>query len=155
MDRYISILKNSFLKLNILIIDDNTIYLENLQEILEKEAKQKVFTAETGKKGFEIIKRQELLKDRIDIAMVDFILPGEEDGIEICKQIYNNYPYIDLLIISTKNDMTTKLEISNHPFIITLVPKKINTNLTEVLVTLLSNKEYKNSQGSLINYIPN
>ncbi|KAA6323985.1 Sensor histidine kinase TodS [termite gut metagenome] len=81
----------------ILVIDDNTELLWMLKDILSDE--HKVMTAEDGKIGLEILK-----KEIPDLIITDIMMPNV-DGITLTKQIKGNKHtmHIPLVILSAKN----------------------------------------------------
>ncbi|HOJ64614.1 MAG TPA: sigma-54 dependent transcriptional regulator [Spirochaetota bacterium] len=79
--------------MNILIIDDEDNIREIISDILIDE-KHNVFKAEDGIKGLDIIS-----KEKIDICFLDVWMPNM-GGIDVLKKIKENYPEIEVVMIS-------------------------------------------------------
>ena len=84
-------------KTNILIIDDDLIYRKLSSSILQE--RFNVFTAETPSAGFEVLR-----KNDIKYVVCDYHLP-EMDGLQVLEKIKQNYPEIEVIMISNTDDM--------------------------------------------------
>ena len=80
-------------KLAILLIDDEQTQLLSLKSYLSKR-KFKVYTAENGKKGFEIIQN-----NLVDIVFTDFRMP-EWSGFDVVKKFKAFNPEIELVVMT-------------------------------------------------------
>jgi len=88
--------------LNILIIDDDPIYRKLTGSILKD--RFNVFAAETPSVAFNLLNEQV-----IDFVLCDYRLP-EMDGLDVLEKIKNNYPQIEVIIISDSGNMDTVIE---------------------------------------------
>ena len=88
--------------LSILIIDDDPIYRKLSSSILKE--RFKVFTAEAPSVAFKLLK-----SEIIDYIICDYRLP-EMDGLEVLKIIKEEYPNIELIMISDSGDMDTVIK---------------------------------------------
>ena len=80
----------------ILIIDDDTLVLSTLSDLLEKESFECI-TASSGNAGFEKFE-----KENPDIVVLDIVLP-DIDGHEICKKI-KSLKNIPVIMMTSKID---------------------------------------------------
>lgn len=85
--------------LNILVIDDDPI-IRNLMRAILKE-KSNVFAVETPSLAFKILKNE-----AVDIIICDFQLP-EMNGLRVLEKIKEEYPDIEVIMISNSGDMDT------------------------------------------------
>ncbi|MDO8446863.1 MAG: response regulator transcription factor [Deltaproteobacteria bacterium] len=79
-------------KRNLLLIDDETWFLESLKEILADE--YEVHTAAGGKEGV-----QKYLDNMVDLILLDLAMP-EMDGIEVLQRIREVNPWIPVIIMT-------------------------------------------------------
>ncbi|MDR6764552.1 DNA-binding NarL/FixJ family response regulator [Flavobacterium sp. 2755] len=87
-------------KINLLIADDHTMFLQGIMSLLEKEPNiGTVNTAINGIEALEIIK-----KGNIDFIILDISMP-EMDGIELSKILKKEYPDVKILIVSTHSNV--------------------------------------------------
>ena len=68
-------------KAKIAIIDDNTDYLFSTETFLSRNG-FKVFTAEDGKTGMDLIK-----KEKPDLILLDVMMESLFSGFEVCRQL--------------------------------------------------------------------
>lgn len=82
--------------INILVVDDHTIFREGLKRIIDQETDMRV-TAEaaSAKEALE-----SLQKDMPDLVVLDISMPGK-DGIELLKDIRLHYEKLKVLMLST------------------------------------------------------
>lgn len=82
--------------MNILIIEDHPVVSESLQRIITDEFPD-TFTklAQTAKAGLACLNH-----DRYEVILLDVRLP-DGSGLEVCKQIKQNYPDIKVIIITS------------------------------------------------------
>jgi DNA-binding NtrC family response regulator len=85
--------------LNILVIDDDPV-IRNLMRSILKE-KSNVFAVETPSLAFKILKNEP-----VDIIICDFQLP-EMNGLQVLEKIKEEYPDIEVIMISNSSDMDT------------------------------------------------
>jgi YesN/AraC family two-component response regulator len=79
-------------KRSLLIVDDETWFLESLKEILGDE--YSVHTASSGKEGI-----QKYLSTRVDLILLDLAMP-EMDGIEVLQRVREVNPWIPVVIMT-------------------------------------------------------
>ncbi|MBI5808812.1 MAG: sigma-54-dependent Fis family transcriptional regulator [Ignavibacteriales bacterium] len=79
--------------LSVLIIDDEEVQVQSLKTFLSKRG-FKIFTANSGEAGLEIIK-----ENNIDITLTDFKMPGW-DGLTTLKKIKEVNPEIDVVVMT-------------------------------------------------------
>jgi DNA-binding NarL/FixJ family response regulator len=82
--------------IRLLICDDHAIVREGLKQILA-DAPDVAVAAEAGD-GPEAIQR--LRRGGIDVLLLDIALPGR-DGLDVLKQIHQEFPRLPVLIVST------------------------------------------------------
>lgn len=86
-------------KINLLIADDHTMFLQGIVSLLEQEPEINVVgKAVNGIEALEIIKSQ-----NIDLIILDISMP-EMDGIELSKILKKEYPAVKILIVSTHSN---------------------------------------------------
>ena len=88
-----SIYKNNDIQYTILVIDDEAVVRESFRDFLEDYG-FKVFTAENGAVGLQVLQRV-----YPDIVMTDLRMP-EMDGLEVLKRCVETYPDIPVIVIS-------------------------------------------------------
>ena len=86
-------------QLNILVIDDDVVVRNFLRSVLKE--KLNVFAVELPSLAFKI-----LLNEKIDIIICDFKLP-EMDGLMVLEKVKEEYPGIEVIMISSAGDMDT------------------------------------------------
>jgi two-component system alkaline phosphatase synthesis response regulator PhoP len=86
----------------VLVIDDDPAIRQGLEELLTSE-RLKVLTAETGKRGIAIARREHL-----DIIILDLLLPDIE-GVEVCKELRKQGIASPILILSSKKHEVDKV----------------------------------------------
>lgn len=90
-------------KLKILIVDDEVRLLQELEEFLGNK-KFTVFKALKPSIAFDILEKNE-----IDILILDIKLP-EMNGIDVLKKVKEQYPEIEVIMVSGHGDMSTVIE---------------------------------------------
>ncbi|MCP2027550.1 DNA-binding NarL/FixJ family response regulator [Flavobacterium sp. HSC-32F16] len=87
-------------KINLLIADDHTMFLQGIMSLLEQEPNITIVDkAINGNEALEIVK-----KGGIDFIILDVSMP-EMDGIELSKILKKNYPNVKILIVSTHSNV--------------------------------------------------
>ncbi len=87
-------------KINLLIADDHTMFLQGIISLLEQEPNITIVgKAINGIEALEIIK-----KGTTDFIILDISMP-EMDGIELSKILRKEYPNIKILIVSTHSNV--------------------------------------------------
>lgn len=85
--------------MNILVLDDDPIIRNLLRSILKKKAQ--VTAVERPSAAFKMLKEQEF-----DLLISDFMLP-EQDGLSVLARVKEEYPSIEVIMISAEGDMNT------------------------------------------------
>lgn len=86
-------------KINLLIADDHTMFLQGIVSLLEQEPEINIVgKAVNGIEALEIIKQQ-----AVDLIILDISMP-EMDGIELSKILKKEYPAVKILIVSTHSN---------------------------------------------------
>lgn len=87
-------------KINLLIADDHTMFLQGLISLLEQEPNITIVDkAVNGNQALEIVK-----KGIVDFIILDVSMP-EMDGIELSKILKKEYPNVKILIVSTHSNV--------------------------------------------------
>jgi len=87
-------------QLKVLVIDDEINFTEEIEEFLQNQGYIS-FTANNVHKGRAILKNQD-----IDLLILDVRLKGIS-GLEILKEVKQNYPKLEVIIVSANGDMDT------------------------------------------------
>ncbi len=140
-------------RLNVLLLDDEPAYLEELGSILNRSG-YSTQSAETPSKAFTILE-----KNDIDVAIVDIWLP-EMNGVEVIKRIREQYPKVSPIAITGHGDMKTVIDclragaadFLNKPFQYPALENVIKrTSTFKELQDKIKNVElnYKHAQSAL------
>lgn len=87
-------------KINLLIADDHTMFLEGIVSLLGQEPEiNSIKKANNGIEALNIIKTA-----AVDLVILDISMP-EMDGIELTKILKKNYPKIKILVVSTHSNV--------------------------------------------------
>jgi len=87
-------------KIGILVVDDHAMFREGLKAIIEADVRFKV-VGETGS-GKEAIALTKKLGPKI--VIIDISLP-DQSGIQLCREIRNQYPSVAILMVSMHSKM--------------------------------------------------
>lgn len=90
-------------KLNVLVLDDEKRFTEELNEFLQNSGFQ-TYEANTGAQGLSILKKQS-----IDLLILDVRLPGV-NGLDILKEVKVKYPNMEVIVVSAHGDMDTVIK---------------------------------------------
>ena len=90
--------------LKVLILDDNKRITEKLNRHLTRK-NFIVFEANDSKTTFDILE-----KNPVDIALLDFMIPNDINGIEVLKKIKANYPSTEVIMVSGQEDIDIVIE---------------------------------------------
>ncbi len=90
--------------LHVLVLDDETKITEQLNRHLSRRGFL-VFEANNSKNAFRILEEQ-----KIDIALLDFMIPHDLNGIDILKRIKKNYPSTEVIMVSGQEDIDIVIE---------------------------------------------
>jgi len=99
----------------ILIVDDEPGILESLELTLGSE--YRVFTAETGERGLEILERED-----IALVIADQVMPGMT-GVEFLEKVLERNPRAVRMMLTGYADMTSLVRAINEGRIYRYVPK--------------------------------
>ncbi len=119
-------------QLNILIVDDEQGYLDEISEYLI-DCDFSTFTAGTPKDALEIVKQQQ-----VDIAIVDLKLP-QMNGIELMRQILGLDNSIAIIMISGHGDIDSVIE-AMRAGATDFFPKPFN--LTDIRISIERTRKY-------------
>jgi DNA-binding NarL/FixJ family response regulator len=87
-------------KINLLIADDHTMFLQGIVSLLEQEAEINIVgKANNGIEALNIIK-----KETVDLIILDISMP-DMDGIELSKILKKEYPEVKILVVSTHSNV--------------------------------------------------
>lgn len=86
----------------VLIVEDEESIRKFVKINLEREG-YKVLEAESGEKGVEIARRED-----IDIAILDIMLPNM-DGLQVCKILRKEFPIIGIIMLTAKSQDMDKI----------------------------------------------
>lgn len=87
-------------QLKVLVIDDEINFTEEIEEFLQNQGYIS-YTANNVHKGRAILKNQD-----IDLLILDVRLKGIS-GLDILKEVKQNYPKVEVIIVSAHGDMDT------------------------------------------------
>lgn len=80
-------MSDTHIKLNIMLADDSILILRKLEAILGDMGHNIVAKAKNGKDAIELYEQH-----NPDMLILDITMPGEFDGIQVCREIKSNYP---------------------------------------------------------------
>ena len=87
-------------KINLLIADDHTMFLQGIVSLLEQESEINIVgKAVNGIEALEIIKTK-----KPDLVILDISMP-EMDGIELSKILKKDFPEVKILVVSTHSNI--------------------------------------------------
>jgi DNA-binding NtrC family response regulator len=87
----------------ILIVEDDLNTLEGLAEILEQE-KFEISKAKNGKTALK-----EVIAKNFNVVLMDYLLP-DEDGLEISRQILNQFPEVKIIMMTAFGSVKNAVE---------------------------------------------
>ncbi|KAF2330579.1 response regulator transcription factor [Flavobacterium ginsenosidimutans] len=124
-------------KINLLIADDHTMFLQGIISLLEQEPNITIVDkAINGIEALEIIK-----KGTTDFIILDISMP-EMDGIELSKILRKEYPNIKILIVSTHSNVmivSRLIRIGVNGYLLKNAEKE---ELLEAINSIASGKNY-------------
>lgn len=132
--------------LTILVVDDEQRVLDEINEFLLNR-KYKVFTAGSADEAFKILEQES-----IDIVILDIKLP-KVSGLDVLKNIKEEYPDIEVIMISGHGDMNTVIKAMREGAI-DYFPKPfrlidINNSIVRTRRFVELNKKLKTAQTSV------
>ena len=90
-------------KLNVLILDDDRDFTEELAEFFRR-SEFNTLQANTGKEGLSLLEKEE-----IDLLILDVRLPGIS-GLDVLKEVKVNFPNLEVIMVSAHGDMETVIK---------------------------------------------
>lgn len=124
----------------ILIVDDKENILKTLEALLENEG-YKIFFADNGFKGLEIIKHED-----IHLVISDHKMPNM-DGTQFLKEVKQLLPDTVRIMLTGHADLDVAIKAINEGEVYRLITKPWNN--TELLSTIKQGFEYYNLQQEL------
>ena len=88
----------SEMRLRCLIVDDNSLFLEGSADLLRREGLDVVGVASNSAQALQLAS-----KLQPDVTLVDIDL-GDEDGLEVARQLSDISPYSNVILISTHSE---------------------------------------------------
>ncbi len=92
------------MKINILIVDNDALFIKVLADFLSKDNRFNVLTALNGKAALEIVK-----KHKVEMVITDLKMP-EMNGIELLSTLHKDIPEIKAIILTGHSDIDSYLE---------------------------------------------
>jgi DNA-binding NtrC family response regulator len=93
-------------KKTVLIVDDDEGMREMLTTMLRRD--YRVLRAATGEAGLLMMEKED-----IDLMLLDVNLPGIS-GFEVLKIVKENYPYVEIIVISVVKELEAAIEAMRH-----------------------------------------
>src|SRR5688572_19107901 len=90
----------------LLIVDDDEGMRDTLTAMLRRE--YRVLRAATGEAGLQMMEKED-----IDLMLLDVRLPGIS-GFEVLKIAKENYPYVEVIVISVIKELEVAIEAMRH-----------------------------------------
>src|SRR5688500_621471 len=90
----------------ILIVDDDEGMRETLTAMLRRD--YRVLRAATGEFALQILEKED-----VDLMLLDVRLPGIS-GFEVLKIVRENYPYIEVIVISVLKELDVAIEAMRY-----------------------------------------
>jgi DNA-binding NtrC family response regulator len=94
---------------NVLLLDDDPEVIAAISSLLALETKYNVLAFISASEAFEAIETQE-----IDLAIVDFLMPGAMDGIEFLIALKKRQPYSIRMILTGYADKVNAIKAINE-----------------------------------------
>lgn len=123
--------------IKILIADDHKMFVDGLVSILKGEEDiQVAATCFEGPEIFHILKKQE-----VDVILLDINLPGM-NGIEVTKQMGQEYPSTKILALSMHNEESFVTEILKHGALGYILKNTDRNELISAIRTVYNGQTY-------------
>lgn len=124
-------------KLNLIIADDHTMFLQGIISLIEHESSIKIIgKAVNGIEVLNILKTQS-----VDMVILDISMP-EMDGIELSKILKKEHPFIKIIIVSTHSNakiISRLIRIGVNGYLLKNAEK---AELLEAIYTVADGKNY-------------
>ncbi|MFP4331704.1 MAG: response regulator [Campylobacterales bacterium] len=132
-------IKSEFKELCLLVVDDESVALDEMSKILKKNFK-KVHLAEDGQKALDVFKKE---KESIDIVVTDISMPNK-NGLALAKDIKtldSNTPIVIITAYSEIEYLHEAIDVGIDQFIQKPIdPRKLFESLHKCSNTVLANK---------------
>ena len=86
---------------NILVVDDCIAALHTVVRLLKKCGYRHIFTATSAKEGLHKLSSGEV---DFDIVLLDWLMPGGMDGLELLRTIKTRWPQLPVVMASSVNN---------------------------------------------------
>ncbi len=93
----------------ILLLDDDSDVITSLSSLLDLETDHNVLTFTSANEAAEVIETHE-----IDLAIVDYLMPGAMDGIDFLIALKNKQPYSIRMILTAYADKENAIKAINE-----------------------------------------
>ncbi len=128
--------KEDFVSRRILIVDDNSVDLLLVRRTVEK-MRHRVLTADNGRIGFELVK-----KEKPDLILSDCRMP-EMDGVRMCKRIKEDPEIKDIPIVFLTSVDTPKTVVECFDMgVDNYIYKPINPKLLAGRITTIFKEQF-------------
>jgi len=101
-------MENEF-RYNILLLDDEPGAIESIKSLLTTEANYNILAFTSPNEALDAIQTHE-----IDLAIVDYLMPGDMDGIQFLIQLKRKYPYSIRIILTAYADKENAIKAINE-----------------------------------------
>ena len=88
----------------ILVVDDETSYLELMKSLLNQEGYINVITRENPLEVLPLLERTD-----VDLILLDIFMP-QMNGLDLLEKIYSDYPSIPVIVITAVNEVQIALK---------------------------------------------
>ncbi len=93
----------------VLVLDDESDVIASIGSLLALETDYNVLTFTSSREALEAIQKHE-----IDLAIVDYLMPGNMDGIEFLLELKKKYPYSIRMILTAHADKGNAIKAINE-----------------------------------------
>jgi len=93
----------------VLVLDDESDVITSIGSLLALETDYKVLPFTSSKEALEAIQTHE-----IDLAIVDYLMPGDMDGIEFLMELRKKQPYSIRMILTAYADKENAIKAINE-----------------------------------------
>src|SRR5688500_8880478 len=90
----------------VLVVDDDEGMRDTLTAVLKRE--YRMLRAATGEAALQMMEKED-----IDLMLLDVRLPGI-NGFEVLKIAKENYPYVEVIVISVLKELDAAIEAMRH-----------------------------------------
>ncbi|MBR3898395.1 MAG: sporulation transcription factor Spo0A [Bacilli bacterium] len=128
------------MKTNILMIDDNTALIDMVKQYFEDSDINITFEAKDGEEGIELLEKY---KDKIDLIILDLIMPNK-DGIYVLNEMKKRKIDKKVIVATSYNAAEVIREVSEYG-VSYYVLKPFDLSLLEKRIKEILNKKEENS----------